>query len=45
MFLAFRVLHSAMHCTLNIVNVRFALYLVAALALWFMALRAALAHF
>ena len=44
-FFAFRVLHSAMHCTLNIVNVRFALYLVAALALWFMAIRAALSHF
>ena len=43
-FFAFRVLHSAMHCTLNIVNVRFALYLVAALALWFMAIRAFLAH-
>jgi hypothetical protein len=44
-FFGFRVLHSAMHCTLNIVNVRFALYLVASLALWFMAIRAALAHF
>ena len=43
-FLAFRVLHSAMHCTLNVVNVRFALYLVASLALWFMAIRALLAH-
>ena len=38
-FVGFRVLHSVMHCTLNIVNVRFALYLVAALALWFMLLR------
>ena len=44
-FFGFRVLHSTMHCTLNIVNVRFALYLVSALALWFMAIRAALAHF
>ena len=44
-FFAFRVLHSAMHCTLNIVNARFALYLVASLALWFMAIRAALAYF
>jgi hypothetical protein len=43
-FFGFRVLHSAMHCTLNIVNVRFALYLVAALALWFMAIREALAQ-
>ena len=45
LFFAFRVLHSAMHCTLNIVNVRFALYLVASLALWFMAIRAAVWHF
>ena len=44
-FFAFRVLHSVMHCTLNIVNVRFALYLVASLALWFMAIRAAVWHF
>jgi hypothetical protein len=44
-FFTFRVLHSAMHCTLNIVNVRFSLYLVAALALWFMAIRAAVSHF
>jgi len=43
-FFAFRVLHSAMHCTLNVVNARFALYLVASLALWFMAIRAFLAH-
>ena len=43
-FFGFRVLHSAMHCTLNIVNVRFALYLVSAIALWFMAIRAALAQ-
>ena len=43
-FFVFRALHSAMACTLNIVNVRFALYLAASLALWFMAIRAALAH-
>lgn len=44
-FVAFRALHSLMHCTRNIVMVRFYLYLVSALALWFMAARAALAHF
>ena len=40
-FVAFRILHSAMHCTLNIVMVRFYLYLFSTLSLWFMALRAA----
>ncbi len=40
-FVAFRVLHSAVHCTVNIVLLRFALYCVAALALWLMVLRAA----
>ena len=43
-FVAFRVLHSAVHCTFNNVNLRFSLYLVATLAVWYMALRAALAH-
>ncbi len=44
-FFAFRVLHSAMHCTWNVVMVRFYLYAIAALALWFMIVRATLAHF
>ncbi len=44
-FVAFRVLHSAVHCIFNRVLLRFYLYLVSALALWFMAIRAALAHF
>ena len=43
-FFAFRVCHSVIHCTFNHVNTRFAVYLVASLALWFMALRAALRH-
>lgn len=42
-FVLFRVLHSAVHCTVNVVLVRFLLYCVSALALWFMAARAALA--
>ncbi len=42
-FLVFRVLHSGMHCTKNVVIVRFGLYAVSALALWVMLLRAALA--
>src|SRR5690242_1639125 len=44
-FVAFRVLHSAMHCTINIVIVRFYLYLVATLAVWFMLARAMRAYF
>jgi len=42
MFFAFRLLHSIVHCTSNVVMVRFALYSVSALALWFMLGRAAL---
>ena len=41
-FVAFRVLHSAVHCTINIVMVRFYLYLASTLAVWFIAGRAAL---
>ena len=41
-FAAFRILHSAVHCTLNIVMVRFWLYAISALALWFMVARVAL---
>jgi hypothetical protein len=43
-FVGFRALHSAVHCTINIVLLRFYLYLVSTLALWFMAARAALAY-
>lgn len=41
-FVGFRVLHSAVHCTINVVLLRFYLYLFSTLALWFMAARAAL---
>jgi hypothetical protein len=41
LFAAFRVLHSAVHCTVNIVILRFWLYCISALALWFMVARAA----
>jgi hypothetical protein len=44
-FVTFRTLHSAVHCTINIVIVRFYLYLIATLAVWFMAVRAALTYF
>jgi hypothetical protein len=44
-FATFRALHSAVACTVNIVNLRFFLYLIASLALFTMVFRAALAHF
>ena len=44
-FALFRALHSAVHCTVNVILVRFALYLVSTLAVWFIAARAALHHF
>ena len=44
-FVAFRALHSAVHCTINIVMLRFYLYLFSTLAVWFIAARAALFHF
>jgi hypothetical protein len=44
-FVAFRVLHSAVHCTINVVMLRFYLYLFSTLAVWFIAGRAALSYF
>ena len=44
-FVAFRVMHSAVHCTFNLVILRFYLYLFSTLAVWFIAIRAALAYF
>ena len=44
-FVAFRALHSAVHCTFNHIMMRFTLYAIASLALWTMLVRAALAHF
>jgi hypothetical protein len=44
-FVAFRALHSAVHCTVNVVLVRFWLYFVSTLAVWTIAARAILAHF
>lgn len=40
-FFGFRVLHSAVHCTINIILLRFWLYAIAAAALWIMVIRAA----
>lgn len=44
-FVVFRALHSFVHCTFNRVMLRFYLYLLSTLALWFIATRAAIAHF
>jgi hypothetical protein len=43
-FVAFRVAHSIVHCTFNLVMLRFSLYLVATLAVWFILVRAGLAY-
>jgi hypothetical protein len=43
-FVAFRGLHSAVHCTVNKVMVRFYLYLFSTLAVVYIAVRAAIAH-
>jgi hypothetical protein len=43
-FVGFRVLHSAVHCTFNLVMLRFYLYLIATVAVWFILGRVALAY-
>ena len=43
-FVAFRALHSAVHCTINLVMLRFYLYLLSPLAVWYIAARAALTY-
>jgi hypothetical protein len=43
-FVVFRILHGLVHCTINIVMLRFWLYCISTLAVWFMAGRAALSH-
>jgi hypothetical protein len=40
-FFLCRILHSAVHCTFNLIPLRFFFYLMASLALWFMVLRVA----
>ena len=44
-FVAFRAAHSIVHCTVNIVLLRFGLYFISTLAVWLMLIRAALAYF
>jgi len=43
-FVVFRALHSVVHCTFNMVMLRFYLYLIATLAVWFMLGRATLRY-
>lgn len=43
-FFVFRVLHSLIHCTVNIVMLRFLSYAAAGLSLWFMLSRALVAE-
>jgi hypothetical protein len=43
-FAAFRALHSAVHCTFNLVLLRFWLYAISTAVLWFMVIRAALTY-
>jgi hypothetical protein len=43
-FVAFRALHSAVHCTINLVMLRFYLYMLSTVAVWFIAVRAALSY-
>ena len=44
-FFLFRALHSFVHCTFNLIPLRFVLYVISAGALWFMVVRAAIAAF
>jgi hypothetical protein len=39
-FFLFRALHSAVHCTFNFIPLRFVLYVISAVALWVMVVRA-----
>ncbi|CAF1253026.1 unnamed protein product [Adineta ricciae] len=44
-FTVFRVLHSIMHCSINIIIVRFYLYLFSCISLFFMLFRAMLTYY
>lgn len=41
LFVTFRMIHSAVHCTINVILLRFWLYVISATALWYMVIRAA----
>ena len=44
-FVLFRVLHSAVHCTINVVILRFALYAVSSVIMFLMLVRALIGYF
>ena len=44
-FVGFRVLHSIEHCTRNKVVLRFSLYMLSTIALWFIVFRAGFSYF
>lgn len=44
-FVLFRALHSAVHCTVNIVMLRFVLYALSCVCLFFILIRAVLGHY
>jgi hypothetical protein len=43
-FFGFRAVHSAVHCTFNLISLRFSAYIISTLAIWFMAIRAISSH-
>ena len=43
-FVAFRALHSAVHCTINIIMLRFVLYVISCACVLFMLLRSVIAY-
>lgn len=45
LFVFFRTLHSAIHCTINRVMLRFALYAISCICLFFIIIRSAIFHF
>ena len=44
-FFIFRIVHSVIHCTSNVVPHRFGAYVLAAIGLWFMVVRASIQGF
>ena len=44
-FFGFRIVHSYLHCTSNVVPHRFGVYIISAIGLWFMVIRAAIQGF
>ena len=44
-FVIFRAFHSIVHCTFNLIMLRFYLYLFSTLTVWFIVIRVAVIHF